>query len=160
MKLSNFKQFNESEETESTILSQDEIKDVFADLLDEGYGIKFHSHTPHYSFFELEKSLTNEQMGVLNKNNTYGYTDIKNIVGEYNKLSLLEGIKGMLNSMGYIIGFEFESNLTTTSDRTIKIICHLEYDVDWVPEELSEDDIDELDDEEYDEYMRGQGYNI
>lgn len=158
MRLSNFKQFNESDD--SGIVSVDEIKDIFADLIDEGYVIKIHTHSEDSAFFEFEKKLSSDQIGAINKNSVYGYANINAIVTEYNKLSILEGIKGMLNSMGYIIGFEFESDITSTSDRNIKIICHLEYDVDWVPEELSEDDIDELDDEEYDAYMRGQGYNI
>jgi hypothetical protein len=159
MRLSNFKQFNESDDS-SGIVSVDEIKDIFADLIDEGYVIKIHTHSEDSAFFEFEKRLSSDQIGAINKNSVYGYANINAIVTEYNKLSILEGIKGMLNSMGYIIGFEFESDITSTSDRNIKIICHLEYDVDWVPEELSEDEIDELDDEEYDAYMRGQGYNI
>lgn len=159
MRLSNFKQFNESDDS-SGIVSVDEIKDIFADLIDEGYVFVSHIHSDDNAFFEFEKKLSSEQLGAINKNSVYGYSNINAIVGEYNKLSILEGIKGMLNSMGYLIGFEFESDLTATSDRNIKIICHLEYDVDWVPEELSEDEIDELDDEEYDAYMRGQGYNI
>ena len=158
MRLSNFKQFNESDD--SGIVSQDEIKDIFADLIDEGYVIKIHTHSEDSAFFEFEKKLGSDYIGAMSKNSVYGYTNIDAIVAEYNKLSILEGIKGMLNSMGYLIGFEFESDITATSDRSIKVICHLEYDVDWVPEELSEDEIDELDDEEYDAYMRGQGYNI
>ncbi len=159
MRLSNFKQFNESDDS-SGIVSVDEIKDIFADLIDEGYVIKIHGHSQDNAFFEFEKKLSSDQLGAINKNSVYGYSNINAIVDEYNKLSILDGIKGMLNSMGYLIGFEFESDLTASSDRNIKIMCHLEYDVDWVPEELSEDDIDELDDDEYDAYMRGQGYNI
>lgn len=158
MRLNNFRQFNES--SEGGIVSVDEIKDIFVDLTDEGYTIKIHSHSEDSVFFELEKRLSNEQIGLIDKNGVCGYTNINAIVSEYNKLSILDGIKGMLNSMGYTIGFEIESNLTTTSDRNIKIVCQLEYDVNWAPEELSEDEIDELDDDEYDEYMRGQGYNI
>jgi hypothetical protein len=162
MRLNNFKQFNESEKIESNILfSKDELKDIFADILDEGYELKIHTHTIDYSFFELEKSFDDHFLGAMSKNSIYGYTNIDNIVSEYNKLSILEGIKNRLNSMGYNIGFEFESNLTTTSDRTIKIICHLEYDIDLFPlkydlPELSEEEIDDLDDEEYEEYMKNQ----
>ena len=154
MRLSNFKQFNESQD--NIDLTQDEIKDIFIDLIDEGYVIKFH----YNEFFELFKSFSNEQMGILDKNGIVGYTNVDFLIGEYSKLSILDGIRDMLNSMGYLITYEFESNITTTSDRGIKIICQLEYDADWVPSELSEEEIDELDDYEYDSYMRSQGYNI
>lgn len=161
VRLNNFKQFNESESDDFGLISKDELKDIFADILDEGYQIKFHSHAESYSFFEIEKSLSNELLGAISKGSSSGFTNIDNIAKEFSVISMLEGIKNMLNSMGYTIGFEFESNLTMTSDRTIKIICHLELNIEWSKEkELTEDEIDELDDEEYEEYMRGQGYNI
>jgi len=55
VRLSNFKQFNESQD--NIDLTQDEIEDIFIDLIDEGYVIKFH----YNEFFELFKSFSNEQ---------------------------------------------------------------------------------------------------
>lgn len=153
MRLSNFKQFNESQD--NIDLTQDEIKDIFVDLIDDGYSISFQTN----ELFELVKSFSDESVGLLNKNGITGYTNIGFIAEEYNKLTILDSIRKMLNSMGYMMAFEIVSYITT-SDREIKITCQMEYDVDWVPSELSEEEIDELDDDEYDSYMRSQGYNI
>lgn len=121
----------ESEKNE--FLSKDEISDIFLELTDLGYSLDFFTEHPGIYFFELVKQLGKDSLGYIDTcrskvgdNWVYGYTNLEFIKNEFNKIfDLLSECKEKLNSMGYLIGFEFENDITSVSDREIKIICHM-----------------------------------
>lgn len=130
--ISNFRTFESKEE----FISIDDIKEIFIELIDKGYEIKSHSKkldnsrrgdTSGKYFFEFNKSLSKESIGYFDKGLAYGCSNINVIKKEFDIFDTLEDAKESLKSMGYTIGFEFEFNLTSTSDSILKIICHMQH---------------------------------
>ncbi len=124
--LKNFKLF-ESDKPE--YLTNDDVKDYFIELIDSGHEIKFYGGVSHYNgkyFFELKKSLTEDlSLGFINKGDAYGYTNLKRIEEELDIFKILEESKNRLEALGYIIGFEFELNFSTTA--YVNVVCHMKH---------------------------------
>lgn len=125
--LKKFKQFESKEE----FISQDDIKDIFVDIIDKGFVIKFYTENDSNDskggsqFFDLRKNPSKSGLGYFEKRDAYGYSDLSKIKSEFDVFDILEDIKNRLNSMGYIIGFEFEFNLSDGA--YLIIVCHMQH---------------------------------
>lgn len=129
--LSNFKQFNESN---LNFMSEDDVKDIFIDIIDEGFDVEFFRVDPNtnceYSgkyFFEFRKNLSNESLGYIDVGNVTGYTNLSNMKSQLDIFDILIDIKTRLNSLGYTISFGYESSLTPTSDNHVILICNMQH---------------------------------
>lgn len=122
MKVKKFESYN------NRYLSIDDIKEIFIELLDEGYS--FVDKTPKTSakveryFFELRYDYDNYSLGYIDNNYAHGITNLEFLRKKINQsLSILNKIKDRINSVGYTIGFEFEFNLSNSS--YIVIYCNM-----------------------------------
>lgn len=125
-KVSNFKQFNES--NESTKLTKDDIEEIFIDLIDDGYLFQFYNKVsdlyPNY-YFDFRKQYIRQFDFNLNTSK-YGCQDLDSMGKEIQKvLSILKDSKQRLNSMGYDIGFEPE--FAFSEDTLFCITCHMSH---------------------------------
>ncbi len=129
--LSNFKQFNESN---SNFMSEDDVKDIFIDIIDEGFDVEFFRVRSEnecvYSgkyFFEFRKNLSNESLGYIDVGDVDGYTNLNNMKSQLDIFDILIDIKTRVNSLGYTISFGYESSLTSTSDNQVILICNMQH---------------------------------
>ena len=124
--LNNFKTF-ESKEPE--YLDYLTIKDLFIDLIDDGYEMNtFNENFTKIGkyFFEFKKSFPEERFGYFDDGHAYGYSDLDGIKSEVEKsLMVLEESRSRLNDLGYNIGFEFEFNFSLSS--MVTLICHMHH---------------------------------
>ena len=126
-KVSNFKQFNES--NESTKLTKDDIEEIFIDLIDDGYLFQFYSKVsdlyPTNYYFDFRKQYIRQFDFNLNTSK-YGCQDLDSMGNEVQKvLEVLKNAKQRLNSMGYDIGFEPEFSFS--EDTLFCITCHMSH---------------------------------
>lgn len=125
--LINFKIFESSESSEYIDLLT--IKDLFIDLLDEGY--EMNTYNKDYVkigkyFFEFKKLFSDEDLGYTSIDHVYGYTDLDSIKLEIDKsLSIIDESRSRLNDIGYTIAFEFEFNFSLSS--MMVIVCHMHH---------------------------------
>lgn len=137
-KLSNFKTF-ESKEEYLDYLDYLTIKDLFIDLIDDGYEMITYdndlSKIGKY-FFEFRKSLSEDELGCqsfmnmqsnyIERGHAYGYSNLSKIKSEVDKsISIIEESRDRLTDLGYTIGFEMEFNFSTGS--LIVIVCHMQH---------------------------------
>lgn len=146
MRVKNFKQFENKEvpnfdiplrgtkKNTSDFLSEDDIRDLFSELLDQDYKIEFVDTTSDTTlFFDLKKIFSEDTFGLIEKGSAYGVSDIRRIQEEPPKfLNIIEEIKLRLNKIGYEIGFEFEFHFGATS--MIFASCHAQHK-DYIPED-------------------------
>lgn len=127
-KVKNFKQFESNVE----FLSEDDIMDLFVELLDQDYNIDFLDTASKYTlFFDIKKVFSEDTFGLIEKGSAYGVSDIKRIQEEPPKfLNLIEEAKTRLNEIGYEVGFEFEFHFGATS--MIFASCHAHHR-DYIP---------------------------
>jgi hypothetical protein len=114
-------------ESISDELSTDDIQDIFIDLMDEGFEyIDFDENSTWTKgreyFFEFKKNLSHHSIDTLDVG---GFGDLDTIEKNLNYFHILRECKSRINSMGYEIGFEFETAIQNTSDNHIIIICHM-----------------------------------
>lgn len=124
-KLFNFRLFESKEE----YLDYLTIKDIFIELVDEGYEMILYdndlSKIGKY-FFDFKKQLTEYELGYIDKGHAYGYSNLEKIKSEINKsLSIIEEARDRLTDMGYTIAYEMEFNFSAGS--LISITCHLQH---------------------------------
>ena len=129
MKVKNFKQFESNKE----FLSEDDMRDLFVELLDQDYKIEFHDTASESSFFfDIKKTFSEETFKPITKGSAYGVSDIQRIQEEPPKfLTIIEDVKLRLNEIGYEIGFEFEFHFGLTS--MIFAACHAQHK-DYIPD--------------------------
>jgi hypothetical protein len=125
-KILNFKTF---ESTESKYLSQDDIQEIFLDLIDDGYQFNFYSKVttlyPTSYYFDFRKQF-NEAFNFNTETLRYGCQDLDSMSNEIQKvLSILKDAKERINSMGYDIGFEPEFSFS--EDTLFCITCHMSH---------------------------------
>ena len=167
-RLLKFKTFESNEETE--FITQLDIKELFIELMDEGFEIIFYENKDEtlsgIYFFEFTKKSSEGSYGHIDKNYAYGLTDILSIKKQFNFFDILDEVKERLNSMSYTIGFEMYFTLNTNLD--FKIVCHLQHskwdDISSTGEgdydDQLEDGINEIEDDfdDYDEDELEDGY--
>ena len=73
----------------------------------------------------MKKEIPEESLGYIDMGHAYGYTNIQKIKEELNIFDILEESKNRLQSLGYIIGFDFEFNFSITS--YINIVGHMKH---------------------------------
>ncbi len=126
-KVSNFKQFNES--NDSVKLTKEDIEEIFIDLIDEGYLFQFYNKVselyPTNYYFDFRKQYIRQFDFNLNTSK-YGCQDLDSMSKEIQKiLDILKNAKQRLNSMGYDIGFEPEFSFS--EDTLFCITCHMSH---------------------------------
>ena len=116
-----FKSFKDFKTFESDInkvgnfLSEDDIKDIFVDLLDKEYTITFYDSKFGKYYFDLKLE---------DNDNVWGCTDLNSMSRELTSvLEILDDAKQRLNSMEYLAGFEPEFSFGETS--FLSISCHI-----------------------------------
>ena len=121
MKLKKFKLFESN-----NYLSESDVEDIFIEIIDEGFDIKFFDTASHGSyFFEFRKDLEESILDPIDVGSAYGITNINEISNQINFLKTLDDIKKRLESIGYKIGFEFEFNFGLTP--MLYFVCHMQY---------------------------------
>ena len=126
-KVKKFKGF----EASHNYLSNDDVNDLFIEIIDDGFDIKFFDTASHGSyFFEFRKNLEESILDPIDVGSAYGITNISEITNQMNFLKTIEEIKQRLESIGYKIGFEFEFNFGLGP--MLYFVCHMQYisDVD------------------------------
>ena len=130
-----FKSFKDFKTFESDInkvgnfLSKDDIKDIFADLLDNGYEITFYGSTEtHGKFgkyhFDLKLEDNSGFEYLEDSDNVWGCTDLNSMSRALTSLlEILDDAKQRLNSMEYLAGFEPEFSFGETSHFSVN--CHI-----------------------------------
>lgn len=138
------KSFRLFESTETSYISFDDIKDIFIDIIHKDYQINFYDVAEQKNgkyFFEFKKSPSEDRLGYFSNGSAYGYSNLSKIKEEIDVFDILDDCKHRLNSMGYIIGFEFEFNISTSVG--LAIVCHLKHNS--IEEKEEENDPDEDD---------------
>lgn len=123
MKIDNFKKFENNPH-----ITTDEIKELFFDLTDIGYKISIYTNSDYGNhFFDVRKTYNNDDLGYVEQGNYYGYTNIKYIQSEINKvLEIIDRIKEELKSRGYLIAYEMDLNYSIES--RVVIVCHMSHE--------------------------------
>lgn len=103
-KVKNFKQF----ESVTNQLNKNDIRDLFIELIDDGFVIKFFDN----HFFELRRDrheIPDEEYGWIDGDRAYGVTDFDAIDDQLNKVKrVVREAKERIEDSGYKIGFEME----------------------------------------------------
>ena len=127
-----FKSFKDFKTFESDInkvgnfLSEDDIKDIFADLLDEGYEITFYDSKFGKYYFDLKLEDNSGFEYIEDNDNVWGCTDLNSMSRALTSLlEILDDAKQRLNSMGYLVGFDPEFSFGETSHFSVS--CHIAY---------------------------------
>lgn len=119
-RLKSFKTF----ESNSEFISEDDIKDIFADLLDKGYNITFYDSKFGKYYFDLKLEDNSGFEYIENSDNVWGCTDLNSISRELTSLlEILDDAKQRLNSMEYLAGFDPEFSFGETSHFSVS--CHI-----------------------------------
>lgn len=116
------KKFKLFEDNSTEFLTNDDVKDYFIELLDNGYTIQFFGRVSHYNgkyFFTMRKDVPDESFGFVEDGNVYGFTDLDKIEEELNIFKILKEAKDRLESIGYKIAFEFEFNIAISTQFNI-----------------------------------------
>ena len=119
-RLKTFKTF----ESNSEFISEDDIKDIFADLLDKGYEITFYDSKFGKYYFDLKLEDNSGFEYIQDSDNVWGCTDLNSISRELTSLlEILDDAKQRLNSMEYLVGFDPEFSFGETS--YFSVSCHI-----------------------------------
>jgi hypothetical protein len=119
-RLKSFKTF----ESNSEFISEDDIKDIFADLLDKGYNITFYDSKFGKYYFDLKLEDNSGFEYIENSDNVWGCTDLNSMSREITSLlEILDDAKQRLNSMEYLAGFDPEFSFGETSHFSVS--CHI-----------------------------------
>jgi hypothetical protein len=119
-RLKTFKTF----ESNSEFISEDDIKDIFADLLDKGYEITFYDSKFGKYYFDLKLEDNSGFEYIQDSDNVWGCTDLNSMSRELTSLlEILDDAKQRLNSMGYLAGFDPEFSFGETSHFSVS--CHI-----------------------------------
>lgn len=119
-RLKSFKTF----ESKSEFISEDDIKDIFVDLLDKEYTITFYDNKFGKYYFDLKLEDNSGFEYIEDSDNVWGCTDLNSISRELTSLfEILDDAKQRLNSMGYLVGFEPEFSFSETSHFSVS--CHI-----------------------------------
>ena len=119
-RLKTFKTF----ESNSEFISEDDIKDIFADLLDKGYKITFYDSKFGKYYFDLKLEDNSGFEYIQDSDNVWGCTDLNSISRELTSLlEILDDAKQRLNSMEYLVGFDPEFSFGETSHFSVS--CHI-----------------------------------
>lgn len=119
-RLKTFKTF----ESNSEFISEDDIKDIFADLLDKGYKITFYDSKFGKYYFDLKLEDNSGFEYIQDSDNVWGCTDLNSISRELTSLlEILDDAKQRLNSMEYLVGFDPEFSFGETS--YFSVSCHI-----------------------------------
>jgi hypothetical protein len=119
-RLKSFKTF----ESNSEFISEDDIKDIFADLLDKGYNITFYDSKFGKYYFDLKLEDNSGFEYIHDSDNVWGCTDLNSMSRELTSLlEILDDAKQRLESMGYLAGFEPEFSFGETSH--FSVACHI-----------------------------------
>ena len=119
-RLKSFKTF----ESNSEFISEDDIKDIFADLLDKGYKITFYDSKFGKYYFDLKLEDNSGFEYIQDSDNVWGCTDLNSISRELTSLlEILDDAKQRLNSMEYLVGFDPEFSFGETSHFSVS--CHI-----------------------------------
>lgn len=112
-------------ESKVEYLSVEDINEIFIEVLDLGYVIKFYDTGGGKYYFDLKKESQNS-FGWIDAGNTWGCTDLQAMSKEMTDLfSILDDIKERLNSMEYTVGFEPEFSFAESS--MFSIVCHIQH---------------------------------
>ena len=119
-RLKSFKTF----ESKSEFISEDDIKDIFVDLLDKEYTITFYDSKFGKYYFDLKLEDNSGFEYIEDNDNVWGCTDLNSMSRELTSLfEILDDAKQRLNSMGYLVGFEPEFSFSETSHFSVS--CHI-----------------------------------
>ena len=119
-RLKTFKTF----ESNSEFISEDDIKDIFADLLDKGYEITFYDSKFGKYYFDLKLEDNSGFEYIQDSDNVWGCTDLNSMSRELTSLlEILDDAKQRLNSMEYLVGFDPEFSFGETS--YFSVSCHI-----------------------------------
>jgi hypothetical protein len=119
-RLKSFKTF----ESKSEFISEDDIKDIFADLLDKGYNITFYDSKFGKYYFDLKLEDNSGFEYIHDSDNVWGCTDLNSMSRELTSLlEILDDGKQRLESMEYLAGFEPEFSFGETSHFSVS--CHI-----------------------------------
>lgn len=119
-RLKSFKTF----ESKSEFISEDDIKDIFVDLLDKEYTIKFYDNKFGKYYFDLKLEDNSGFEYIEDSDNVWGCTDLNSMSRELTSLfEILDDAKQRLNSMGYLVGFEPEFSFSESSHFSVS--CHI-----------------------------------
>ncbi len=125
-----FKSFKDFKTFESDInkvgnfLSEDDIKDIFVDLLDKEYTITFYDSKFGKYYFDLKLEDNSGFEYLEDSDNVWGCTDLNSMSRALTSLlEILDDAKQRLNSMEYLAGFEPEFSFGETS--FLSISCHI-----------------------------------
>jgi hypothetical protein len=112
-------------ESKVEYLTVEDINEIFIEVLDLGYVIKFYDAKFGKYYFDLKKE-SERSFGWIYAGNAWGCTDLLAMSKEMIDLfSLLDDIKERLNSMGYTVGFEPEFSFAESS--MFSIVCHIQH---------------------------------
>ena len=121
-RLKSFKTF----ESKSEFISEDDIKDIFADLLDKGYNITFYDSKFGKYYFDLKLEDNSGFEYIHDSGNVWGCTDLNSMSRELTSLlEILDDGKQRLESMEYLAGFEPEFSFGETSHFSVS--CHISH---------------------------------
>lgn len=111
-------------ESNSEFISEDDIRDIFADLLDKGYEITFYDSKFGKYYFDLKLEDNSGFEYIQDSDNVWGCTDLNSMSRELTSLlEILDDAKQRLNSMGYLAGFDPEFSFGETSHFSVS--CHI-----------------------------------
>lgn len=120
-RLNNFKTF----ESSSNFLTEEQIRDIFVELVDEGYTFNFYSGHMGIYYFDFRKNFT-EGFDFNTNTYSYGCQDLESMNKQVQLVfSVLEEVKSRLNSMDYSIGFEPEFSFS--EETLFCITCHMSH---------------------------------
>jgi hypothetical protein len=123
-RLKKFKTFESDINKVGNFLSEDDIRDIFADLLDNGYEITFYDSKFGKYYFDLKLEDNSGFEYIEDNDNVWGCTDLNSISRALTSLlEILDDAKQRLNSMGYLAGFDPEFSFGETSHFSVS--CHI-----------------------------------
>ena len=112
-------------ESKVEYLSVEDINEIFIEVLDLGYVIKFYDANFGKYYFDLKKE-SQKSFGWIDAGNAWGCTDLQSMSKEMTDLFLLlDDTKERLNSMGYTVGFEPEFSFAESS--MFSVVCHIQH---------------------------------
>jgi hypothetical protein len=124
MRIKNFKLF----ENKQGFIDENYIKDLFIELLDNGFNYTSYNHRNIMGkyFFEFKKYFTESELDYVDNNHVYGYSNLDKIKEEINSsIEVIKESRERLLTMGYTLAFELEFNFSTTA--MITIVCHMHH---------------------------------
>jgi hypothetical protein len=124
MRIKNFKLF----EDKQGFIDDDYIKDIFIDLIDNNFQYVSYDNYNVIGkyFFEFKKYFTENELGYVDNNHVYGYSNLDEIKEEINSsIEIIKESRERLSEMGYTLAFELEFNFSTTA--MISIVCHMHH---------------------------------